>query len=172
MPLALALVAGGVVAVGYAARGRRRRRRPLQRDGVRRHHAQPSSTTWSAAPSAGAAGRRSGGEYLVVWAGDRNAADTKGSDLQRDAAGPQPGEGRPRSTPPTSRPAPTSSRSSTPTETSPTYGKVVNTVTVGPLVENEPHHLQYVWHKGHRIFAGGLFTDTTYVFDVDEAARR
>ena len=52
-----------------------------------------------------------------------------------------------------------------------TYGKVVNTVTVSPLVENEPHHMQYVWHKGHKIYAGALYLDTTYVFDVDAAAR-
>ena len=44
---------------------------------------------------------------------------------------------------------------------------VVNTVTVNPIPENEPHHLQYVWHKGQKIYAGGLFSDTTYVFDVD-----
>ena len=54
------------------------------------------------------------------------------------------------------------------TKGSPTYGKVVNTVTVGPLVENEPHHMQYVWHKGDHIFAGGLFTDVTYVVDVSK----
>ena len=54
------------------------------------------------------------------------------------------------------------------TKGSSTYGKVVNTATVGPLVENEPHHMQYVWHKGDNIFAGGLFTDMTYVFDVSQ----
>ncbi|QFG22939.1 hypothetical protein [Actinomadura sp. WMMB 499] len=52
------------------------------------------------------------------------------------------------------------------TEWSPTYGKVVNTATVGPLVNGEPHHMQYMWHKGHRVYAGTMFTDTTYVFDV------
>jgi hypothetical protein len=52
------------------------------------------------------------------------------------------------------------------TKGSPTYGKVVNTATVGPLVENEPHHMQYVWHKGNKIYAGGLFSAVTYVFDV------
>ena len=52
------------------------------------------------------------------------------------------------------------------TKESPSYGKVVNTVTVGPLVENEPHHMQYVWHKGNVIYAGGLFTDVTYVLDT------
>jgi hypothetical protein len=46
-----------------------------------------------------------------------------------------------------------------------TYGKVVNTVTISPTTGNEAHHMQYVWHKGQRIYAGGLFSDTTYVFD-------
>lgn len=52
------------------------------------------------------------------------------------------------------------------TQGSPTYGKVVNTATVGPLVENEPHHMQYVWHKGDTIYAGALFAAATYAFDV------
>jgi hypothetical protein len=51
------------------------------------------------------------------------------------------------------------------TKGSRSYGKVINTVTVEPQLQNEPHHLQYVWHKGDRIFAGGIFSDTTYVFD-------
>ncbi len=54
------------------------------------------------------------------------------------------------------------------TKGSPTYGQVVNTATVGPLVENEPHHMQYIWHKGDNLFAGGLFTDITYVFDISQ----
>ncbi|MEV5826899.1 hypothetical protein AB0L25_15085 [Spirillospora sp. NPDC052242] len=52
------------------------------------------------------------------------------------------------------------------TEGSRTYGQVVNTATVSPLVNGEPHHMQYMWHKGRRVFAGTMFTDTTYVFDV------
>lgn len=46
------------------------------------------------------------------------------------------------------------------------YGKVVNTVTIDSIFGNEPHHMQYVWHKGDRVYAGGLLSDTTYVFDV------
>ncbi|WP_367323345.1 hypothetical protein [Streptomyces sp. HUAS ZL42] len=49
---------------------------------------------------------------------------------------------------------------------SPTYGQVANTVTTGPGTGNEPHHLQYMWHKGDRIYAGGILSDTTYVFDA------
>ncbi|HEX2313137.1 MAG TPA: hypothetical protein VHJ17_05350 [Thermomonospora sp.] len=52
------------------------------------------------------------------------------------------------------------------TRGSPSYGRVVNTATVSPLVKGEPHHMQYLWHKGQKVFAGTMFTDTTYVFDV------
>jgi hypothetical protein len=45
------------------------------------------------------------------------------------------------------------------------YGQVVNTVTVEPG-GNEPHHMQYVWHKGDHIYAGGIISDTTLVFDA------
>lgn len=48
----------------------------------------------------------------------------------------------------------------------PTYGKVVNTVTIDGVGGNEPHHMQYMWHKGDKVYAGGMFTNTTYVFDV------
>ncbi|MEU7905470.1 hypothetical protein [Actinoplanes sp. NPDC049118] len=51
------------------------------------------------------------------------------------------------------------------TKNSPTYGEVVNTLTVGPGLGSEPHHMQYVWHKGDSIFAGGLLSDTTLVLD-------
>ncbi len=102
-------------------------------------------------------------EYLVVWAGDNNVLDRTGSDLtglpaeiiqgqigQKDLIGPD------------------FFAVVDATKGSSTYGQVVNTATVGPLVENEPHHMQYVWHKGHNIFAGGLFTDVTYVIDTSE----
>jgi hypothetical protein len=52
------------------------------------------------------------------------------------------------------------------TKGSAAYGKVVNTVTLGPALQNEPHHMQYVWHKGDRLYAGGIFSDMTYVFDT------
>jgi hypothetical protein len=51
------------------------------------------------------------------------------------------------------------------TKSSPTYGQVVNTVTVSPQEKNEPHHMQYIWHKGNNIYAGGILSDTTFVFD-------
>ena len=52
------------------------------------------------------------------------------------------------------------------TEGSPSYGELVNTATIGPLVENEPHHMQYTWHKGDAVYAGGLFSSVTYSFDM------
>ena len=100
-------------------------------------------------------------EYLVVWAGDNNVLDKSGAELttlpktvgtdligQKDLVGPD------------------FFAVVDATKGSKTYGKVVNTATVGPLVENEPHHMQYIWHKGDNIFAGGLFTDVTYVLDT------
>jgi hypothetical protein len=102
-------------------------------------------------------------EYLVVWAGDNNILDKSGAELTtlpktigpdligtKDLIGPD------------------FFAVVDATKGSATYGQVVNTATVGPLVENEPHHMQYIWHKGDNIFAGGLFTDVTYVIDTSE----
>lgn len=47
------------------------------------------------------------------------------------------------------------------------YGKVVNTVTVDSIFGNEPHHMQYVWNKGHKVYAAGVISDTVYIFDVE-----
>ncbi|MGW5668276.1 hypothetical protein [Micromonospora sp. NPDC003776] len=82
-------------------------------------------------------------EWLLVWAGDASA----------------------------NQPDPTTSNPDflavvDVTKGSPTYGHVANTVTLGPLTGNEPHHLQYQWHKGDTVFAGGLLSDVTYAFDV------
>ena len=122
--------------------------------------------------STGLLGQDSGGtvakdgvrrKYLVVWAGDNNVLDKSGAELttlpktigpdligQKDLIGPD------------------FFAVIDATKGSSSYGKVVNTATVGPLVENEPHHMQYVWHKGNNIFAGGLFTDVTYVLDASK----
>ncbi|GAB3974232.1 hypothetical protein GCM10029978_055320 [Actinoallomurus acanthiterrae] len=53
----------------------------------------------------------------------------------------------------------------------PDYGKVVNTVTIDSVTGNEPHHMQYIWHKGEKVYAGGIFSDTAYVFDVTRLPR-
>jgi hypothetical protein len=112
-----------------------------------------------AARSATFSGRR---EWLIVWAGDENIADTVVRDTGDILGNPAiriPGFQDP------ALPGPDFLAVIDATKGSPTYGNVVNTVTV-PLVENEPHHMQYIWHKGHKVYAGGLFTDTTLVFDV------
>lgn len=101
-------------------------------------------------------------EYMVVWAGDENVADTVVPDVKN-----LPGS----LTNPTDKvtgalPGPDFMAVVDVTKGSPSYGKVVNTATVGPLVENEPHHMQYSWRKGDKIYAGGLYSAATYVFDV------
>ena len=107
------------------------------------------------------------GKFLVVWAGDTNAGDHSSSTLTgratRIAIDPlrEANQEIPDMAPGQDFLAVIDAEPS-----SPSYGKVVNTVTVGPFLENEPHHMPYVWHKGDRIYAGGLFSDTTYVFDV------
>ena len=106
-------------------------------------------------------------EYLLVWAGDANAGDTKGSDIQSTKLGVNPVKTTNEDAV-DDPPAPDFLAVIDADRNSATYGKVVNTATVGPVEENEPHHMQYIWHKGDRIFAGGLFSSVTYVFDVDK----
>ncbi|WP_201787147.1 selenium-binding protein SBP56-related protein [Actinoplanes sp. TFC3] len=78
-------------------------------------------------------------QWLLVWAGGTASGDTPDPDFLAvvDASA-----------------------------TSPSYGKVVNTVTLGPLKGNEPHHMQYTWHQGQSLYAGGILSDTTFVFDT------
>jgi hypothetical protein len=104
-------------------------------------------------------------EWLLVWAGDANVADTTGGDIKNLPLAVNPG-GLTKGVS-DALPGPDFLAVIDADKSSPSYGKVVNTATVGPLVENEPHHMQYVFHKGDKIFAGGLFSDTTYVFDAN-----
>ncbi|WP_424190235.1 hypothetical protein ACOBQX_11765 [Actinokineospora sp. G85] len=110
--------------------------------------------------SATAEGKRK--KWLLVWAGDENIADTLVKDL-KNLPGSLAG-GLSKIT--NALPGPDFLAVIDATEGSDTYGHVVNTATVGPLVENEPHHMQYVWHKGDTIYAGALFAAATYAFDV------
>ncbi|GAA3335030.1 hypothetical protein GCM10020358_01690 [Amorphoplanes nipponensis] len=96
-------------------------------------------------------------QWLLVWAGDTGANSTPGS--TQAAAAHHAAAGTPAATDPDFLAVIDVTRGA------PTYGKVVNTVTFSPTTGNEPHHMQYVWHKGNRIYAGGLFSDTTYVLD-------
>jgi len=120
-------------------------------------------------PAAQVARGGSGGhhEYLLVWAGDANIADTKGSDIQGTKLGINPVKTTHEDAV-DDPPAPDFLAVIDADQDSPDYGKVVNTATVGPVVENEPHHMQYMWHKGDKIYAGGLFSSVTYVFDVSK----
>ncbi|GGU25040.1 hypothetical protein [Lentzea flava] len=105
------------------------------------------------------AGRK---KWLLVWAGDENIADTLVKDLKNLPGSLTGGLGKVTN----ALPGPDFLAVIDATEGSPSYGKVVNTATVGPLVENEPHHMQYVWHKGDTVYAGALFAAATYAFDV------
>ncbi|HWD00850.1 MAG TPA: hypothetical protein VG674_00050, partial [Amycolatopsis sp.] len=90
---------------------------------------------------------RAGGapkKWLLVWAGDENIADTLVKDVKNLPGTLGGGLNKVKN----ALPGPDFLAVIDATQGSPTYGKVVNTATVGPLVENEPHHMQYVWHKG------------------------
>ncbi|MEC3979170.1 hypothetical protein [Amycolatopsis sp. H20-H5] len=101
-------------------------------------------------------------KWLLVWAGDENIADTLVKDVKNLPGSLGGGLNKIKN----ALPGPDFLAVIDATQGSPTYGKVVNTATVGPLVENEPHHMQYVWHKGDTIYAGALFAAATYAFDV------
>ncbi|HEX2052114.1 MAG TPA: hypothetical protein VHJ78_00125 [Actinomycetota bacterium] len=116
-------------------------------------------------------GDPSSSKFLLVWAGDENAADltvnTLPDLLQRLGSSLDPNRTLDQMAPDLA-PGQDFLAVVDADPSSSTYGKVVNTVTVGPLPGNEPHHMQYIWHKGDKIFAGGLFSAATYVFDVSE----
>lgn len=117
-------------------------------------------------PDAATAAREAAGgtrpEYLIAWAGDENVADTAVSDVKNLPGSLSNTVNKVKN----ELPGPDFLAVIDVTKGSANYGKVVNTATVGPLVENEPHHMQYAWHKGNKIYAGGLFSAATYVFDV------
>src|SRR5690606_35853385 len=103
-------------------------------------------------------------KWLLVWAGDENIADTVVKDVKNLPGTIAGGLNKVKN----ALPGPDFLAVIDATEGSPSYGKVVNTATVGPLVENEPHHMQYVWHKGDTVYAGALFAAVTYALDVSE----
>ncbi|MQA12796.1 MAG: hypothetical protein GEV09_01110 [Pseudonocardiaceae bacterium] len=102
-------------------------------------------------------------KYLLVWAGDENVADTVAQDAESLPGSLQDPVNKARNALPAQD---FLAVIDVTTKGSPSYGKLVNTVTVGPLVYNEPHHMQYIWHKGDPVYAGGLFSSITYSFDV------
>src|SRR4051794_17451230 len=121
----------------------------------------------SETPPAPAAAGGTGHEYVIVWAGDANASDITGAEAKNTAPQVNPVKFLNEDAV-DDPPNPDFLAVIDADRASPGYGKVVNTATVGPVVENEPHHMQYLYHKGDHIFAGGLYTDTTYVFDVSK----
>jgi hypothetical protein len=103
-------------------------------------------------------------EYLVVWTGDQNAGHQATATLE--ATNPNVDARNLEKNVKDFTLGPDFLAIVDATNGSPTEGKVVNTVTVDPVVENEPHHMQYMWHKGDSIYAGGLYSDITYVFNI------
>jgi hypothetical protein len=101
-------------------------------------------------------------EYLVVLASDENAADTVGRDAKTLPGSVQDPANKARN----ALVGPDFLAVIDATKGSPSYGRLVNTVTLSPLVYNELHHAQYTWHKGDTLFVGGLYTSTTYAIDV------
>jgi hypothetical protein len=103
-------------------------------------------------------------EYLVVWTGDQNVGHQNTASVQQTNPSVDPKTiGK---TGKDNTLGPDFLAIIDATKGSPTEGKVVNTVTVNPVMENEPHHMQYIWHKGDSIYAGGLYSDITYVFNI------
>jgi hypothetical protein len=111
-------------------------------------HRITNHLTRDARPARNAGPRR---EWLLVWAGD--ASNNMASPYE-----PSP------EAPTTDEPDFLAVVDATPGTR--TYGKVVNTVTIDSVFGNEPHHMQYQWHKGDKVYAGGLLSDITFVFDV------
>ncbi|GAA5112998.1 hypothetical protein [Haloechinothrix salitolerans] len=101
-------------------------------------------------------------KYLLVWAGDENIADTAVDDVEKFPESLRDPVNKVRN----ASVGPDFLAVIDVTKGSPSYGRLVNTATVGPLVENEPHHMQYTWHRGDAVYAGGLFSSVTYSFDV------
>ncbi|MBV8979627.1 MAG: hypothetical protein JO086_01885 [Acidimicrobiia bacterium] len=140
---------------------------------VTNHLVQLKTKGAASAAQAATPGNGNGHEYLLVWAGDKNVADTTGADIQHTPLAVSPVKLLNEDAV-DDPPAPDFLAVIDATKTladgtaNADYGKVVNTATVGPLVENEPHHMQYLYHKGDKIYAGGLYSDTTYVFDVSK----
>jgi len=104
-------------------------------------------------------------EYLVVLASDENAADLAArDDSHMSPASPHDSTAKGRD--PSAGPDFLAVIDAT--KGSPSYGRLVNTATLSPLLYNELHHAQYTWHRGNTLFVGGLYTATTYAIDVSE----
>lgn len=116
-------------------------------------------------------------EYLLVWSGKANAGDVSGHDLGvfltngtinpeglAEFSNIQFGPGLDGFQVVDSR------KLNVDGSQNEDYGRVVNFVQM-PLpggAEGEPHHMQYEWHDGDPVVAGGLFNDWTWVMNVKD----
>jgi hypothetical protein len=108
-------------------------------------------------------------EWLLAWAGSTGT----GTGTASSAPAPTlPGESRrPQEPVPAAAAAPDFLAVIDASPGSATYGKVVNTATLDQLTGIEPHHMQYLWHKGDRVYAGGIIGDVTLTFDTAQLPR-
>jgi hypothetical protein len=114
-------------------------------------------------------------EYVVVWAGKQNAADTDAADIsqfiQNMTVNP---EGLtemavPQFSPGLDALAVIDARKYNADHTlNPLYGHVVNlaTLNLNGGLECEPHHAQYSWVNGENLILGCLFTSWSFGVDV------
>jgi hypothetical protein len=110
-----------------------------------------------------------GHEYLVVWAGKMNAGDLTGKDALIFANGGAINpEGLKEVLPQEIGPGQDMETVIDAERGCDTYGKVVDVALIPGAdgVENEPHHMQYVWYPGNSIWAGGLFSSRLFTFDA------
>jgi hypothetical protein len=112
-----------------------------------------------------------GHQYMVVWSGKMNAADLTGKDAityaQGGAVNP---EGIKEVLPQELVPGQDMMVTIDAERGCDTYGKVVNVALIPGAdgLENEPHHMQYIWFPGESVQAGGLFTSRLFTYDVSK----
>jgi len=122
-----------------------------------------------AKPAESCPGPGPGHEYMVVWAGKMNAGDLTGKDALIYASGGAISlEGIKEVLPQETMPGQDMIATVDVERGCSTYGNIVNVATISGMdgVENEPHHMQYVWFPGQPLWAGGLFTSRLFTWDV------
>jgi hypothetical protein len=110
-----------------------------------------------------------GHEYMVVWAGKMNAGDLSGKDAVIFANGGNVNFEGIKEVLPQETIAGQDMIATVDVERGcSTYGNIVNVALIPGVdgVENEPHHMQYVWFPGQPVWAGGLFTSRLFTWDV------
>src|SRR3954451_23571906 len=129
------------------------------------------AATTAAAQQAACPPTGNGHQYIVVWAGKMNAADLTGKDVityaQGGAINP---EGIKEVLPQELVPGQDMMVTVDAERGCDTYGKVVNIALIPGAdgLENEPHHMQYIWFPGESVQAGGLFTSRLFTYDMSK----